>query len=395
MRHLRAISFSTSVSSLFVSRGRRQRTSSSEMNAPKISQHDCVLPSSGLRARIFYPTEGTGKSAAWMPTSQGGWTNESAEGLCEYLKLPRVVIPMLTLATRQSLPWVRDAPTTKGKLPLVLFSHGLAGTVAAYVSVCADIAASGRVVVAIEHADASAQVTYVGAERTRIPYRLLVDGEDDIRVGQHRQRIAELGDVLDDIRKLSCGKKPHQTPLDSHVDLEDLIDIDAPITVAGHSFGATTALAFTFAATKGNVDAKVSDTICLDPWLVPMQKKNAEVGDAGTSRVLFLDQELSGMKLSLDIRKHMRAGDICSLKILGGGHNNSSDFSTRIPKYVAVKFGLIQPESDPIKLMETQNEAVVKFLDNDSAWKSFLAQVDDSEENIGVARSLLPDCMAN
>lgn len=392
MGQFRAVAFSSSFISPFLVSRQVISSSSVEMSV-RVSQHDCVLPSSGLRARIFYPTQGTGKSAAWMPTSQGGWKNESAEGLCEYLRLPRVSIPALTLVTRQTLPWVRDAPITKDKLPLVLFSHGLAGTVAGYVGFCSDVAASGRVVVAIEHADASAQVTYVGAERTRIPYRLLKDGEDDVRVGQYRQRIAELGDVLDDIRRLSMGKKPQQIPLDSYVDLEDLIDTDAPIIVAGHSFGAATALAFTFEATKGNTDAKVSDTVCLDPWLVPMTKEKAEVGDVGNSRVLFLDQERSGMKTSLDIRKSMRAGDMCSLKILGGGHNSSSDFSTRIPKWVAIKFGLTSADSDPVKLLQTQNETVIKFLDNGDTWKSFLKQVDENEESVGVGRSLLPDSM--
>jgi platelet-activating factor acetylhydrolase len=46
--------------------------------------------------------------------------------------------------------------TTRKQWPLVIFSHGLAGSRTAYSQLCSEMAASGRVVLAIEHRDGTA-----------------------------------------------------------------------------------------------------------------------------------------------------------------------------------------------------------------------------------------------
>lgn len=371
----------------------------------RVAQHDCMLPSSGLRARIFYPaflgTEGT-PTAQFFPASQGGWTNENAKGLVEYLRLPKLMMPVVTVALRVELPWQADAAPAGSKLPLVLFSHGLGGSLGAYVSVCHDIAATGRVVVAIEHADGSATSAYVGSERTRIPYKRVrssfsSDDEFHMRNDQLRQRVAEFGDVLDDMRKLSKGEGQLQTPLspygssDVRIDLKGLIDPEAPIMVAGHSFGACTALAF---ASAGN-DVDVEAVIALDPWLYPMGPKRTATADMGNARVLFVDQENSGMRSSIELRRSMPkpsgTGTFSSVKVLGGGHNNASDFATRLPRFVATQVGLTAAGSDPEELMRLQNRAVVAFLDK-ARWERFLIDLDNCVEG-GIARSVLPECV--
>ncbi len=371
-----------------------------------VAQHDCLLPSSGLRARIFYPTAADVTAypeAMLMPSSQGGWTNENAYGLADYLRLPRILVPLLSVFARTSLPWVADAPPVKQPHQLVLFSHGLGGSLGAYGTVCTDIARTGRVVVAIEHADGSSQVAYTGAERTRIPYKRLPRGSssDDVfemRNGQLRQRVAELGDVLDDIRKLNKGQVEKQTSLDVDgptIDLTGIVDETLPIIVAGHSFGACTVLAFTASAAKSRTDVRVSDAVCLDAWLYPLGPQRATITNVGDSRVLFVDMADSGMISSLALRRALPHpsgnGSYSSVKVLDGLHQNSSDYAVRIPRLVAVQLGLTSRNSDPDDLMQRQNRAVVEFL-NVKNWPRYIENVERGAE-AGVTFSVLPDAV--
>merc|ERR1719395_170913 len=55
-------------------------------------------------------------------------------------------------------PWSdvpRDAPPLPGKWPVVIFSHGLKGSLDMYSHLCAEMASFGAVVLALEHEDAS------------------------------------------------------------------------------------------------------------------------------------------------------------------------------------------------------------------------------------------------
>lgn len=50
--------------------------------------------------------------------------------------------------------------TQPSQFPVVIFSHGLGGTRFSYSSICAEIASNGFFVVALEHRDQSASITY-------------------------------------------------------------------------------------------------------------------------------------------------------------------------------------------------------------------------------------------
>jgi platelet-activating factor acetylhydrolase len=64
--------------------------------------------------------------------------------------------------------------------PLVLFSHGLAGTRTTYSVLCAHLAAQGRVVLALEHRDGSGPAVF---PRGRRPLRY-VPPDDGARLAQ-------------------------------------------------------------------------------------------------------------------------------------------------------------------------------------------------------------------
>eukprot|EP00171_Calliarthron_tuberculosum_P017923 IDg17923t1 len=166
---------------------------------------------------------------------------------------------------------------------------------------------------------------------------------------------------MNDMRALTGGTIPPQEPLASNgirVDLRDCIDPASSVAVAGHSFGGGTALAFAFAAKRRDFDANVSHVICLDAWLTPLGIGQVESGDVGDARVLFVDQERTGVTMSTD-----------------GSHNNATDFATRLPAFVAVLGGLTARGSDPDLLMEAQNKAVVSFFSErwDAFWHDLMA----------------------
>ena len=82
---------------------------------------------------------------------------------------------------------------------MVLFSHGSGGSLAAYVRIGGENAALSHAVVAVEDADGTAEVAYVGSKGTRITYRrlqkgLTTDEEYEIRNGQLIQRVGEIGE---------------------------------------------------------------------------------------------------------------------------------------------------------------------------------------------------------
>ena len=59
------------------------------------------------------------------------------------------------------------APTESGRWPVVVFSHGLGGSRNAYSHICGSLASHGIVVMAADHRDSSAPISYIRAtERT-------------------------------------------------------------------------------------------------------------------------------------------------------------------------------------------------------------------------------------
>lgn len=72
------------------------------------------------------------------------------------------------------IPVYRNAPLlspgNEKQWPLVLFSHGLGGSRTAYSQLCTEMAAAGKVVLAIEHRDGTAPACTFGS-RTVLYYR--------------------------------------------------------------------------------------------------------------------------------------------------------------------------------------------------------------------------------
>ncbi len=344
-----------------------------------VAQHDCVLPKSGLRARLFYPciTTPNARIAEWMPASATRWMNENVRSLFEYLGVPGAWLLSFVLgwAFRVRLPWRADEPvSTERPWPVALFSHGLGSSLAGYVSVCAALASTGRIVAAMEHGDGSAHGAYIGTERRRVPYvhRPRDDDEhEQLAKRQNEQRVREFDAVMDDLRVMNSGTTSQHPlpPCDKRVEFKQRVDVDAPVVVAGHSFGGATALGYTIKSWNRATTAQVSHVICLDPWLSPVGEEvllNTVAPD--NARVLHVDQEQTGRTLSVALREDMYVPfkRVC---VLGGLHNNATDFATKLPTFIAVVGRLAAQRIDPNRLMRAQNLAVMRFVGD--TWGQF------------------------
>jgi platelet-activating factor acetylhydrolase len=171
-----------------------------------------------------------------------------------------------------SIPVLKNAPllapkTPNNRWPVMIFSHGLAGSRNAYSHLLGSIASHGVVVIAPEHRDCSTPISYIRdissldgqeekpsskyASRTirykKYPHTPTPDVEEG-RNAQLKIRLWELGLIHDSLLKVD-GAKPLTNLNSSSVSLamfNDRIDVNTPgkITFGGHSFGAATIVQF-------------------------------------------------------------------------------------------------------------------------------------------------------
>jgi platelet-activating factor acetylhydrolase len=150
----------------------------------------------------------------------------------------------------------------------MIFSHGLGGSRNAYSHLVGSIASHGVIVIAPEHRDGSAPVSYIrevstsnkaSAEKSPSKrYSRTVDylrfshtPSPEVEAGRNAQlkiRLWELGLIHDSILKVDLGNKLTNLNISS-VSLsqfKDVMDVHTPgkITFAGHSFGAATITQF-------------------------------------------------------------------------------------------------------------------------------------------------------
>ena len=143
----------------------------------------------------------------------------------------------------------------------MVFSHGLGGTQNAYSHLTGSLASHGMVVVAPEHRDGSAPISFIhstdGSPPKAVDYRALPHKPspevDEARNKQLEIRLWELGLIHEALLKLdSAVAQLHNivASSSSHPDLLSMfanaLDVHTPgkISFSGHSFGATTIIQF-------------------------------------------------------------------------------------------------------------------------------------------------------
>lgn len=164
-----------------------------------------------------------------------------------------------------------------GTLPVVVFTHGMAGMSQSYSHYLGSIASHGYVVAAVEHRDGSGPGTivhYPNETERRVWHMKLKDLESnppmtdlDLKAAQLAFREAEISETIKLFAQFNAGDAPvvnlkPDSPREALPGFKNRLNLSA-VTVAGHSYGATGVLqALKSAGTK---EMPVIGGIALDP----------------------------------------------------------------------------------------------------------------------------------
>jgi len=100
--------------------------------------------------------------------------SEALDGLATFAGSSRIMFDPLNLRDHPAAAGASILEPPPGGWPLVLFSHGLGGSMEMYTQLCMHLASFGYVVVAIEHEDGS------GAYAERAPQATMKNGEEAV-----------------------------------------------------------------------------------------------------------------------------------------------------------------------------------------------------------------------
>ena len=243
-----------------------------------------------IPTRIYYPTQQNSKAnpdlwPKWtedeyisgllnfMKSMSHRWPSWAPRGEFEHFDTIRTLVPWIPhqcfpalfrlMNGQVYLPILPQAELNKDqKWPLVVFSHGLGAARFIYSQLCSDLASQGFIVIAPEHQDGSACLSYQidnAGQKWKIPHRRIEVHENEyfVRHGQVQQRSLEV------VQALELGLN-----LNSHPGFfQDTMDVSHPVMI-GHSFGGATALLALHS------DPRFKVGIILDGWLFPLSKMN-------------------------------------------------------------------------------------------------------------------------
>ena len=179
-------------------------------------------------------------------------------------------LPFFSILSYVTIPAYRNArllkaPTKTERWPVMVFSHGLGGSKNAYSHICGSISSHGMVVIAPEHRDGSAPISFVrnlDGTSTAVDYRAMPHTPskevEDGRNEQLKVRLWELGLIHDAILKLDRGENVSNLAAEASQDDRKTytqgelsmfafnLDVHTPgkISWSGHSFGAATIYQF-------------------------------------------------------------------------------------------------------------------------------------------------------
>ena len=232
-------------------------------------------------ASVFYPTNcAPVADEPWLPHGDIRY----AHGMAAHAHLPRFLLSYhqsVRLKVTRNASLLSLRLPTGGFRPLIVLSHGLAAHHHAYACVAMDLAARGAIVFCLQHGDGSTSFSREGEEPDMevIMYRKLQPSENEVSVreSQLQTRVKEVFRLLSAIEN---GSVLHKMFCSSNDMQAFLAHDEVRIILAGHSFGAATALASavrlleqrdaTGACSHVPDRVQISHVICNDLWHLPL-----------------------------------------------------------------------------------------------------------------------------
>ncbi|KAL2916203.1 hypothetical protein HK105_204294 [Polyrhizophydium stewartii] len=258
------------------------------------------------------------------------------------------------------------------RLPVVVFSHGLAGMRTTYSTLCGCLAAKGFVVIAPEHGDGSGSTTARNGYKTRILYRRPHKSEirpgqtqdeylKELRNGQVEYRANEALEAVDLLRKLDAGHFDGASEnllhaFDGGFDFRQFagrLDL-RNVAMIGHSFGGATAIA---ALSRPNHPFACG--VMLDPWMFPVKNPNVTVPFLTIqSETFHWRQNLT--ELSSMFRSSATHPSSRFAYIRGTAHNDPSDLAGLFPG--VLRMGGQVGTGDPLFAQLVNDEWITEFV---------------------------------
>jgi pimeloyl-ACP methyl ester carboxylesterase len=292
-----------------------------------------------------------------------------------------------------------------GRLPVMLFSHGVMGMRTSYSGILSEMASHGWIVCAMEHADGSAGYTktlpptfrYKDASDLKtaslesLPFYYLDMDESNYpawnkRLAWRTHEMALLNAYITTLQSGTSLSSFHVFP-DEHLEdlqhlssflaknvqkekyfarhlsaqesmFKDRLDLDN-IVVAGHSMGAATCFQSLIQMDSKadsmykNYQDKIKAIAALDPWMFPISRPYALVPSAIPKPILVINTEKFYWPENADaLKRYIKASESgyssslrLILTLLGTNHHDQSDYPSYMPTFIYRLLGRSPPES--------------------------------------------------
>ncbi|KAG7358482.1 acetylhydrolase [Nitzschia inconspicua] len=307
--------------------------------------------------QIFYPSQSNNKSNKKnRPVPY--FRPEAVQGLVDYLRFGGGLLEFLSERSHPCCWNVDPYPLPDQKFPLVLFSHGLAGTYEMYTELCRHIASLGYCVVALEHQDGSAAYAHDG--KKVIPYKRPNDEPYSrqkvltLRTPMLQQRVEELENVIRYFEQESTGLNNNNNNDNNSMHLLKKV-IQATDTqdlhLVGHSFGGATQMLatqqWTSKSSKKKSMPQPKSLLVMDSWAFALTEDVVQQGlsknDKTKIKILSIiseDWEQNNVE-RLEVAEFLKSSEantnnhILSMVAPNAVHQSFSDSEAWFPSFVA------------------------------------------------------------
>jgi platelet-activating factor acetylhydrolase len=304
-----------------------------------------------VACQIHYPATPNAKKDN---TSTPYFRPEAVAGLADYSRMPADL--MSFLSHRRHPCRINAAAIPNQSFPLVIFSHGLGGSMELYTQLCQQISSCGYVVAALEHQDGSACYAEQEASKDNDDRAtpLLYTRPDDSPYSRHKvtdfrkaflqQRVEETTQVVDYMRSASTN-----TNVDAHTQsVLQAADTTQGISLVGHSFGgATMVLAAQeyLSQHKKYGHMQPSSVSLLDCWAFALPDTVLQQGIPSIPTLSILSEAWLTNPETAQVKHLLESShQVTSLYAPGSVHASVSDSSTWLPGFLLRKFRLRGPQ---------------------------------------------------
>jgi len=248
------------------------------------------------------------------------------------------------------------APPIDAQFPVIIFSHGLLGSLEMYTSLCHQLASFGYVVVAPEHEDGSALYAHPLGSPEPILFKSVPpppDGSSLEAMRSHIQQQREpfLDHRLSEVRSIIKGIQAQ----DPSLAWGETMDPNK-INLIGHSFGAATCIRASL-----ELDVPIVSRVILDLWAAPVPSHSFV--ECSTPSIFIGSEQFRELPETQHLTKALAAKSvvganrvICSEHLLceaegplaaceplylrDSAHQQCSDTPQFLPGWLGRKFGL-------------------------------------------------------